>query len=369
MENLLRFTLNRKKQAVELAQKLHELTEEFFAVSVPFDEQYVPDSSVFYRYGAFSKIEATDEKGRKFPAIRNLQGVLVLDDRFQAVPEWLSDPFQTADEKAEKSFAETPLGTNFKVFRAITQRGKGGTYQAFDVRQTAPRPCIVKEGRRKGELGWNGQDGYLLVKNEFDVLTVLKKTCKDVPQVFASFEIFGNFYFAMEFVEGKSLYDLMKIRRQRFSIKQVCECAIEIAKIIENIHRAGWIWNDCKPANLIVTGKNSLRPIDFEGAFPVNKSEPFDRKTKGFSKTQSKSTNSDAKLNDIFALGAVVHFLLTGRIYDSTNPLKIGKLRRNVPPPLTAIIEKLLSDSVTDISKAVKEFEKILNSLSTKFKD
>lgn len=345
-----------EKQAVEIARRLHELTTDFFTISIPFDEQYLPESSVFYRYGAFSNIKVADENGITFPAIVNPAGEFVLDNRLKAVPEWITNPFPKNGEPIGKTFNDTPLGTTYRVFRAITQRGKGGTYQAFDLSQSEPRFCIVKEGRRNGELGWNGQDGYFLVRNEFEVLRVLKGKCETVPQVFESFEIYGDFYFAMEHVEGKSLSDIMKPRRRRFSFKQVLKFAIEIAKIIEKIHRTGWIWNDCKPANLIVTNNKSLRPIDFEGAYPVNQSEPFDWKTKGF----SKPSKNDGKFADIYALGAVVYFLLTGRLYDAEEPIKIERLRRNVPPKLIEITEKLLSDCNLDISKAGKKFEKIL---------
>lgn len=352
-----------ERQAVEMAQRLHELTRDFFAISVPFDEQYLPDSSVFYRYGAFSTVEMTDAEGRKFPAIQNPAGELVPDDRFQAVPEWLSNPFQNNGESFEASFAETPLGTTYMIFRAITQRGKGGTYEAFDFSGESPRLCIVKEGRRNGELSWNGQDGYFLVKNEFEVLSVLKKSCEDVPQVFSSFEVHGNFYFAMEYVEGKCLNDIMRSRRRRFSVKQILKFALEITRIIGKIHQSGWVWNDCKPANLIVTKDKSLRPIDFEGAYPINQSEPFVWKTKGFSKSANDSVKVNGKSTDLYALGAVVYFLLTGRFYDSENLTSIKKWRRGIPQKLIEITEKLLSDSDLDINKAEKEFEKILDSI------
>src|SRR5215203_1764634 len=45
-----------EKRALALAPQLHELTKGFFTISVPFDEQYLHESSVFYRYGGFSKI-------------------------------------------------------------------------------------------------------------------------------------------------------------------------------------------------------------------------------------------------------------------------------------------------------------------------
>ena len=345
-------------QAVRLARELHDLTDDFISVSIPFDEQYLPDSSVFYRYGSFTSIKITDENGRMISAIENPAGKLVPDNRFQAVPEWLSNPFQNDGEKAEKTFTDTPLGTTYKIFRAITQRGKGGTYQALDFSVNKPRFCIVKEGRRHGEVGWDGKDGYWLVKNEFKVLKTLREIYKQVPQVFASFEIDGNFYMAMEYVEGKSLHALMKFRQRRFSIKQILGFAAEMAEIIEKIHQAGWVWNDCKPANLIVTGDKSLRPIDFEGAYPANGAKPFDWKTKVFSKS-----GAEGKAADIYALGAVVYFLLTGKLYNAEKPLEIGKLRRNVPKKLIELLENLLSDSGLGVTETKNMFEEILNSV------
>ncbi|HMS38667.1 MAG TPA: hypothetical protein PKE69_00335 [Pyrinomonadaceae bacterium] len=346
--------------ALCLAARLHELTKDFFPVLIPFDEQYAPDSSVFYRYGGFSIIEGKDEDGNTFPAIKNPADELVLDDRLKAVPEWLSNPFPNAGKPSEKTFEGTPLGTTYKIFSAITQRGKGGTYEAIDINGGQPRLCIVKEGRRNGEIAWNGQDGYALVENEFNVLKILKMQYAPVPQVFDSFEIYGNFYFAMEYVEGKSLHEILQPRQRRFSILQVLNFALEISRIIENIHQSGWVWNDCKPANLIVGLDKSLRPIDFEGAYPIGETDPFDWKTRGFSKSHQNSGTAV----DIYALGAVIYFLLTGRLYDMEEIIAIKKLRRNVPSKLIEITEKLLSESGLNIFEVKNELQEILAELN-----
>jgi hypothetical protein len=346
-----------EESAVILAKRLHKLTKEFTPIIIPFDNQYLPKSSIFYRYGAFSIIEVLNRNGKKFLALENQVGELIPDDRRRAVPDWVSNPFPNHNKSNWKSFAETPLGTTYRIFQAITQRGKGGTYRAIDFSEAQPRLCIIKEGRRNGELSWNGQDGCILVKNEFAVLKSIHRKYDAVPKVLESFKVNGNFYFAMEFVEGKNLFDQIKTRRRRLSIKKVIEFGVEIAKIIERIHQTGWVWNDCKPTNLIVAGEKRLRPIDFEGSYRIGENEPFEWKSKGF------STFVSGTASDTYAFGAVVYFLLTGKFFNKDNSIPVKQLRRNVPQNLINEIEKLLSAKIVNVTPTRVFFERMLKSI------
>jgi hypothetical protein len=333
-----------EREAVSLARELHELTAEFIPVAVPFDERYAPRSSVFYRYGAFTEINITNENGMKLPALKNPDGDLVYDDRCRAVPYWLSDPFQSNKKPIENSgkTPETPLTTTYKVLSAITQRGKGGTYLAADFSTDQPRACIIKEGRRHGETFWNGQDGYDLVRYEQRVLGSLRNIYDGVPRVFSSFESDGNFYLVMEYVGVRSLHDLIKFRRRRLPVKQILAYAQEIVGILGKIHEAGWVWNDCKPANLIVTASGLLRPIDFENAVPINETAPFNWKSLEFSMPEKNLYSSET--NDLYSFAAVIYLLLTGRPYDRRRPVTVEKLRRNVPGQMKEIINDLLGN-------------------------
>jgi serine/threonine protein kinase len=91
----------------------------------------------------------------------------------------------------------------------------------------------------------------------------------------------------------------------------------------------------------------------------VNQPEPFNWRTRGFSKPTSVSKKPSGKSADLYALGAVIYFLLTGKLYDGERPTSIEKLRRNIPRKLIEITEKLLSDCDSDASDVGKEFEKI----------
>jgi hypothetical protein len=339
-----------ESEALELARELHEVTHEFVSVQVPFDRHYSEGSNVFYRYGTFETIEINTGDGSSVSGIRNASGELVPDDCTRPVPEWVLDPFDelngSVDELPDDSVS--PLATTYRVFRAVSQRGKGGTYHALDVSGDLPRFCIVKEGRRNGELGWNGQDGYELVRNEETVLRALEK-CDDAPTIYSSFQVEGNFYLVMEYVDGKSLFDLMKVRRRRFSIKQIIDYSIGIAEVLERIGNAGWVWNDCKPANIIVTKNGALRPIDFENSYRIGSIPSFNWRSNNYSRR-----NAVGPAADLYSLGAAMYFMLTGVFYDPGAPTPIEKLRRNVTRPLSALTRGLLEDSERAEAKEVR---------------
>ena len=342
------------EEAVDLAAILDELTLGFISISVPFDNQYSKGSNVFYRYGRFLDLEMQDPDGGSVPAVRHPSGELVYDDNHVAVPEWIPNPFPVWIDDPDTA---SPLTTTYRVFQAITQRGKGGTYRAIDTSTSPPRLCVIKQGRRFGEMGWDGQDGYALAAKECKNLIELAKGISEVPTVLGSFESEGNFYVAMEHIEGPSLHRLMMVRKRRFSISQVLDHSIEAARVVEKINRAGWIWNDCKPGNLIVTKSGAFRPVDFENAHRASESASFNWSSRGYS--------SNTTVGDGFALGAMIYMLLTGRFYDREINVPIRKLRRNVPGELELAVEKLLRQERVSIPS----FRKTLESLRRQFKN
>lgn len=357
-------------EAVSVARRLHRLTAGMPAPAVPFDLQYYPDSCVYYRYGAFKRRETEILGEYQIPTIRDLSGSFVPDSREEAKPSWVDDPFQPVSRSknplSEK--IETPFEKTYHIFRALKQRGKGGVYQAIDIRgANEPRLCIIKEGRRHGEVGWDGCDGFQMVKREAEVLRAMQTSKVGTPHLYSTFEVDGNYYLAAEFIEGNNLEQLMQPRKRRFSVKQVLKYSRQIAELLNRIHSAGWVWRDCKPANLIVTKDGcSLRPLDFEGACRINQPNASGWKTIEFSAPQSRNLYSNLAIEaeDIYSFGAVIYYLLTGKIYQPDSPLPVRSVRRRVPQEFQEIIEKMLVLPVQKkrppAKSLVREFDKLL---------
>lgn len=330
-------------EARKLARALHRLTRDCVAPSIPYDHRYRPESCVYYRYGSF--IEQTVEKdGQVKLAIEDPNGELVPDRRDLASPAWAVNPFVDLKQLVQKQKASL-LTTRFKAFRALAQRGKGGVYQALDFSTMPPRLCVLKEGRRHGEVGIDGRDGFWRVEHEERLLKTMASNGLRVQSVYGSFTAEKHFYLALEYIEGETLEAYLERRCRRLSVASVLRWSIALAELLAEMHRLGWVWRDCKPRNLIVTKNGTLRAIDFEGACPIAKPDPFPWGTYPFSPPESAAPfHGQSRLpEDLYSLGKIIFLLLAGRVPEvDIEPL--GDLRKGVPAGVCEIVSELLHE-------------------------
>lgn len=330
------------EEADALAGRLHQLTSRMSGPAVPFEEKYREPSLVWYRYGAFKALQTLD--GETKYALRSPNGELFPDEReSHEPPDWAVNPFHSPNQKPSSQPVRGELFTTYKTFRALAQRGRGGVYQALDLSVTPPRLCILKEGRKDGEVSWDGRDGLWRVRHEAQVLKRLKQAGINVPTVYSSFIADGNQYLAMELVAGINLEKYLLERKRRLSLRKALAYSVQIAAMLDRIHRAGWVWRDCKPRNIIITGTGEFRALDLEGACPIDAPDPLPWGTPAYSAPEASATfQGQSRLpEDLYSLGSVIQLLLGGRPPQLCS-VGLEKLRRNVPKQVLRIVTALL---------------------------
>ena len=137
----------------------------------------------------------------------------------------------------------------------------------------------------------------------------------------------GTDYLVMELLEGESLAD--RLQRGPLPFKQALQYGIEIAEALEKAHTSGILHRDLKPGNIILT-KSGAKLLDFGLAKPApNASEMASGSMATMSKPltvqgtvlgtfqymapeQVQGHEADAR-SDLFALGAVLYEMVTGR--------------------------------------------------------
>jgi hypothetical protein len=248
------------RDVVALACALDRVTADLAGPVVPYEPRLRPDSRVSYRYGVIHTDADDDPRLLRLPDGGTCPDVRELD---AATPTWAANPFPVNSREPN----QPGLGGTHPVYayEAIQQRGKGGTYRAVDLGDAPARRCILKEGRRHGEVDWCGVDGYDRIRNEAEALRRLQAAGVRVPAVLDRIELAGHTYLVLSELAGTDLQTRILRGRTPSMVRRHRLCR-DICALVAAIHGTGLAWRDCKPANLIVDFRYRVAAIDFEGA-------------------------------------------------------------------------------------------------------
>ncbi|HVR20789.1 MAG TPA: serine/threonine-protein kinase [Polyangiaceae bacterium] len=134
----------------------------------------------------------------------------------------------------------------------------------------------------------------------------------------------GTFYYAMEYIDGIDLQTLVE-RDGPQDPARVTHLLAQVAAALSEAHAAGLVHRDVKPANLMVCDRGGARDVvkvlDF-GLIREVTSDPSDRDTDDeggvvgtplyMAPEAITSPGSVDARSDVYAIGAVGYFLLTG---------------------------------------------------------
>jgi hypothetical protein len=331
------------KMAVVLARELHAATRHLLGPAVPFDVRYRNTGVVYYRYGSFRD---GNSDGRHREIIFDRAGKAHPDRREpgRASPPWIPNPFMERRVAAENGAQIGGLlGTGYLPFRAISQRGKGGVYEALDLTTSPARLMIIKEGRRDGEVDWDGRDGYARVKHEAAVLRALRKAGLPVPKVFREFDRGGNRYVVLKKLRGRPLLKDDKALPGGTSSRRAEKILVQLKPILAKLHGAGWVWRDCKPSHILLD-RGEIRLVDFEGACRVGKTDVLPSGSPGYTRRpRFNYCRRPGISEDQYALGAIAFQIATGKLPPRHPAARLRLYRRHgCPAYLRAKIDNLL---------------------------
>jgi formylglycine-generating enzyme required for sulfatase activity len=109
-------------------------------------------------------------------------------------------------------------------------------------------------------------DTRLLQRFQLEATTTSKMQTPHVVQVYSIGEHDGNHFYAMEYVEGKDLYDIIKERREQnkpLTPDEACAYILQAAKGLAEAGRHQVVHRDIKPPNMMVTKDGLLKIADF----------------------------------------------------------------------------------------------------------
>ena len=229
----------------------------------------------------------------------------------------------------------------YQLGEKLAEGGMGEVYLA--EHQLLKRPCALK--LIKPDVNTNP---IALARFEREVQSAAMLSHPNTIEIFDyGHSDDGTFYYVMEYLPGLSVSDLVRQAgplspgRVIYLIRQVCGALAEA-------HRFGLVHRDLKPANILVAilgGKcDFAKVLDF-GLVKLTATPDAPQLTADYtvsgtpqymSPEQAIATKDVDGRADIYSLGAILYFMLTGRPpFEGTNPteLMIAHARDPVVPP------------------------------------
>ncbi|TDB84974.1 hypothetical protein E1264_22715, partial [Actinomadura sp. KC216] len=155
-------------------------------------------------------------------------------------------------------------------------------------------------------------------------------------------------FLVLEFLAGGDLDSLLEdAPGQGLPIDQVLEYAVQACEGLAAVHSAGVVHRDIKPANLMLVADGTLKICDFGIARIDDATSGLTRVgtamgTPAYMAPEQRQGLPVDHRADLYALGATLYRLLTGRTRTSGPP---GAHRIGIPAPLDALISALLAEN------------------------
>jgi serine/threonine protein kinase len=268
----------------------------------------------------------------------------------------------------------TLLQNRYKITKLIGQGGMGAIYLADDTR-FSNRVCVLKEMLDNFPDDEQRKIATSNFLREADMLANLHHD--GIPEVYDRFSEGNRHYLVMEYIQGTDLEQKIEQSDKPFDEKTVLNWAIQICDILNYLHTRTppIIYRDIKPANLILTNSGKIYMVDFGIARffnPVKKGTMVG--TQGYAPPEQYRGLMEPR-SDIFALGATMHHLLTGRDPQEEAPFsfpKVRELNSSISVATEKLIEKALEKDVSDrfetAEEMLKEIMKITSVLGDSLK-
>ena len=234
------------------------------------------------------------------------------------------------------------INSRYELGRRI---GRGGMAEVFVARdRLLDRPVAVKI-----LFAEYAKDPLFVERFRREAMSAASLNHPNIVGVYDWGQVDTTYYIAMEFVQGRTLADILA-KHERLSVLQACDIALDIAAALSSAHAAGVAHRDIKPANIIVSATGHVKVADFGIARAIGAAIEQGLTQTGavmgtatyFSPEQAQGAQPDPR-SDLYSLGVIMYEMLAGEPpFTGENAISIAyKQVHNVPVSLRSMNPEL----------------------------
>ena len=274
------------------------------------------------------------------------------------------------------SYRIEELGQQVEVARELGQYllrrslGEGGMGEVYLAEHRfLRRPCAVKLIRAD-----QANSELALARFEREVQTTARLTHPNTVHIYDYGRgEDGTFYFAMEFLPGISLADLVD-KHGPLEPGRAVHILVQLCGALQEAHDHGLVHRDLKPGNVMLCERGGVHDVakllDFGLVAAISQDEPDEKITQVgvmmgtpayMSPEQCAGDEAITPASDIYSLGALGYFLLSGAppfsgrgatktimAHMTETPRRLDEIRPGVPSALADVLLKCLEKEPAD---------------------
>ena len=235
---------------------------------------------------------------------------------------------------------DTILENRYRIDRLLAHGGMGAIYRGYDTNLDIQ--VAIKENFF--------QTPHSIRQFEQEARILARLHHPNLPRVIHHFSFDDQQYLVMDYVDGLDLWEVVKNAKSPLPEHQALDYLIQICNAVQYLHeqKPPIIHRDIKPQNIKITPQGEAKLVDF-GIAKVGDSDTRTRTgaqgvTPGFSPPEQYSKTGTTPRSDVYALGATLYAIVTGKKPPDSVILLVDK-SKFIPP--TQLNDKL-SDSVAE---------------------
>ena len=265
---------------------------------------------------------------------------------------------------------------NFRLDAVLGVGGMSVVYRAFDV--VLHRALALKV---LNDTFRDQPERIERFENESAMMARVRH--ENVTSVYSAGRAYGQFYIAMELVEGKNL-EYMVTAEQPMGAHQALDIIRQVTLGLRAAHEAGLLHRDMKPGNVLITPEGSAKVIDFGLAMDSREddTEEIIWATPYYVPPETLKREPEDVRTDIYALGMTLRFLLTGieSFNEEANSLQaliqckrklvpLSKQRSGIPAALSELVDHMTefaaADRPANYDELLAEIEEVQRELTS----